>query len=240
MDHKGFCIAGFCLPGDSLHTRDYLAEKGISVNWCPPEFRSGMPPRKNDFYRYYFGNSNDYVVTRASGEETSICGIWLVHWATNTWTSITERATSARADFVAVHFGETITPAAFALDTATFAIDDTVGPVIDLRDPKYQIVYPNGGEVFNVGDTLEVKVRSYRDANAMLLMMREDESFPFPGLNSAFNPRTDSVFTAVIPESIAVSFGRSVSMVSDSWLILVQDYDGTYADYSDGVFGIVR
>lgn len=95
MDHKGFYITRFIrsneLPipiDDQIDNEAY----GVSINWCPVRLRHGSWDDV-DFNYWNFSNSSSYVIGTLSGNLIDSLGetnsLWVVHWATNTWTKIT-------------------------------------------------------------------------------------------------------------------------------------------------------
>lgn len=126
-------------------------------------------------------------------------------------------------------------------------------PPLDAFDPVFQIISPNGGEVFHVGDQCTVKVRSRRPVETLIFVDIEGKSSwppPFfviaptlPG-DSAAGVAGDSTVNAVIftvPDSFTTFGGGQVYSVSDSCLITITDYKTeTYTDTSDCYFSIKK
>jgi hypothetical protein len=236
--HKGFYVLPFFRGSDSVQYETIMLTHGISANWCPVEYRNGIPPMKNDFYRWDFGNSNDYLVGRVSGVESPRHCLWLIEWQTNTWTSLTPQSSQMLADFVSLHIGSYIDYNQFAPDTLT---DTLTTPVIDKYNPCLEVLSPNGGEIFRVGDTCRVRVRALRDADAVLMIRIGDQLSRLPGVDGSINPHEDTLFTFIVPDSLYYCSGIdcfSFSTISSKCRILIQDYSGNanYFDYSDAFF----
>jgi hypothetical protein len=127
-------------------------------------------------------------------------------------------------------------------------------PPLDASDPVFQIISPNGGEVFHVGDQCTVKVRSRLPCPSALIFVDIGgkslwpPSFSvmtasLPG-DSAAGSAGDSTINAVIftvPDSLTQLGGGMVYSVSDSCLITITDYKTeTYSDFSDCYFSIKK
>ena len=88
MDHKGFYMTRFFRAGDpaaNLYT--IPDEHGVSINWCPENYRYGSYSDV-DFNGWSFSNNSDYVVGVQQGTLVA-AGVWVVKWGTNTWTCLT-------------------------------------------------------------------------------------------------------------------------------------------------------
>ena len=127
-------------------------------------------------------------------------------------------------------------------------------PPLDVSDPVFQIISPNGGEVFHVGDQCTVKVRSRLHCPSALIFVDiggknlwppsgSVMTAELPG-DSASGVAGDSTINAVIftvPESLTTYGGSQVYSVSDSCLITITDYKTeTYWDFSDCYFSIKK
>ncbi|MBL8025025.1 MAG: hypothetical protein JNL74_01365, partial [Fibrobacteres bacterium] len=44
-------------------------------------------------------------------------------------------------------------------------------PAIDLFNPQYRVISPNGGETYHPGDTCKIRVRSLKQSNAGLYLI---------------------------------------------------------------------
>jgi hypothetical protein len=88
MDHKGFYITCFMYDTMPSVPRDSVvlsANYGISINWCPSQYRIGTY-RQLGFSAWSFSNDNDWVVGEQEGTNTPLKGVWIVNIPTNTWT----------------------------------------------------------------------------------------------------------------------------------------------------------
>ncbi len=111
----------------------------------------------------------------------------------------------------------------------------------------YRVISPNGGEVFKVGDTLEVVVASgVNDSEALVqLAVTVNGTLKrviLPGLPPrSVNPRAKCRIRFPIPDSLEAGFGSKFSLVSDSVRIRIAWYNNeSYQDFSDGYFRITR
>ena len=113
-------------------------------------------------------------------------------------------------------------------------------------DGHYQVIAPNGGETFHVGDSLQVLAASgQNDSEAVLelAVFRGGKStfVALPGTpRSSIDLRAKCHWDFVIPDSAGTT-GRRVSLVSDSLKIRVARYgqEGFVYDYSDAFFSIL-
>jgi hypothetical protein len=113
-------------------------------------------------------------------------------------------------------------------------------------DGHYQVISPNGGEAFRIGDSLRVLAASgQNDSEAVLeLAVFRDGKSTFvavPGTpRSSIDLRAKCHWNFLIPDSAGAS-GRKVSLVSDSLKIRVARYgqEGFVYDYSDAFFSIL-
>lgn len=113
-------------------------------------------------------------------------------------------------------------------------------------DGHYQVIAPNGGEAFHVGDSLRVLAASgQNDSEAVLeLAVFRDGKSTFvavPGTpRTSIDLRAKCHWDFLIPDSAGAS-GRRVSLVSDSVKIRVARYnqEGFVYDYSDAFFSIL-
>jgi hypothetical protein len=90
MDHKGFYVTRFMFDTMPAINRDsvILSPKyGISINWCPTQYRIGTYDELG-FTGWSFSNNNDYVIGDQEGNNTPIQGAWVVNVPTNTWTLV--------------------------------------------------------------------------------------------------------------------------------------------------------
>jgi hypothetical protein len=124
-------------------------------------------------------------------------------------------------------------------------------PPLDASDPVFQIISPNGGEVFHVGDQCTVKVRSRRPCLSALIFVDIGGKTlippPFPVITTELpgdSASKDSTVNAVIftvSDSFTQLGGSMVYSVSDSCLIYITDYKTeTYSDFSDCYFSIKK
>jgi hypothetical protein len=88
MDHKGFYITPFRHCTDSAVTViENTDVYGISINWCPVEYRLGIWSDVNNG-NWVIGNNSDFVVGTVEGPQAPYWGVWIVQWKTNTWNLI--------------------------------------------------------------------------------------------------------------------------------------------------------
>jgi hypothetical protein len=125
-------------------------------------------------------------------------------------------------------------------------------PPIDDFDPAIQIISPNGGEVFHVGDQCTVKVRSrYPVPSAVVYIdiggrsLTPPSSYPIlgaalPGDSASGNSAvTAAVFT--VSEYDSLFGGGSANGISDSCLMTFTVYQPPYySDTSDCYFSIKK
>jgi hypothetical protein len=138
-------------------------------------------------------------------------------------------------------------------DTIEIVLQDVVCPskalhpdTTDPTNPLYQVISPNGGELFYVGEECTVTVTSASYGEAVLRLSLGDlvvgETFEIPGKNTSFDPSDTVSFSFTIPASLANPIGQQVSLVSDSCFIRMGDYRTTvppgYVDQSDCYFRI--
>jgi len=107
---------------------------------------------------------------------------------------------------------------------------DTANPF----DPQFRVIFPNGGEVFHIGEVCTVRIDAHFADNGQLsLAIQGLDAFELPGVTES--PMIDSGFSVVfvIPADI-----RGNSLISDSCAIIVRQYNGIAADQSDCYFQI--
>ena len=89
-DHKGFFITPFRRYTDAPVS--YLGNdtsRGISINWCPPQWRGGNWSA-NSFGAWKFGNDSSYVIGNQNGTDANAqYAMWVINWKTSTWTQLT-------------------------------------------------------------------------------------------------------------------------------------------------------
>ena len=93
MDHKGFYVNHFFRLGDpAIDIGTIPQAHGVSINWCPADYRFGLY-NQFDFDHENFTNNSEYIALAQIGNGTNtkqaLKGVWLVHWPTNTWTMLT-------------------------------------------------------------------------------------------------------------------------------------------------------
>lgn len=239
IDHKGFYITPFRRDSDppiNLYTQDIL-EFGISINWCPSIYRDN----DENFWGWYFSNNNNYVIGRMMSSKTN-CGAWVVDWQQNIWTPITPLDSNILIMQPAIYFGPIDTGVAYINPACESTVDTFINPNLDLLNPLYRIIEPNGGEVFSIGQICTIRVTSVREGKAMLKMSISSGKIQalLPGFVSSINPQTDSLFIFQIPDSINTG-GQSYSTISSQCKILIVDYTNpSYKDESDQFFEIRR
>lgn len=247
VSHKGFVITPFRRVDDpGLHFyHEHFMEQATSLNFCPAPIRPGA-----EFWGWEFGNRNDLLIGHDVEPGSGSEGLWMVDWESNAWTRLTSRDEPRNIRSAAVYFGNV----RFVDDTTdTSAIDTTDTTSVDPLDPHYRVVYPNGGETFSVGEVCSVKVTAESSGRALLrisLHAGQYEFFP-PGITGEIDPLVDTLSTFVIPPYFVDEVYNTetnqldtvhISTVSDSCLMIIQDYDPTsgYVDYSDGYFRITE
>jgi hypothetical protein len=112
-------------------------------------------------------------------------------------------------------------------------------------DPIYQILKPNGGESYKVGDTLQViAIAGNNEPDAILDFRIEDEtgktaSVLWPTQTRSFRLQDSCIYTMVLPESLSVG-GRRYSLVSSRVKMRVSNYNtpSQIFDMSDDYFRI--
>lgn len=128
-------------------------------------------------------------------------------------------------------------------------LSDSVFPGVDsLADPRYQVITPNGGETYKVGDTMRVVITGAGDVaesgvRIFRISLAGSDFGPLPGLPSAsIDPRKQCEFSFVVPESLASGSGGKFSLVSDSLRISVYHYSlgADHFDFSDSLFRVVK
>jgi hypothetical protein len=90
MDHKGFYVTRFMYDTMPSIERDAVvldSTYGISINWCPTQYRVGTYDELG-FTGWSFSNNNGYVIGEQEGNNTPIQGAWIVNIPTNTWTLV--------------------------------------------------------------------------------------------------------------------------------------------------------
>jgi hypothetical protein len=225
-EHLGFVVTPFRRSTDpAITVDDHIDKFGLSINWCPPQYRFGKWDEM-DFHGWYFGNNNDLVIGSQTGTMTPAKGVWMVNWKNNVWTQLTPPDSVMDIYWQSVYFT--------GKDTG------------NVLDPHYHVVRPNGGEQFTVGQACTVTVSSQRDANAGIRLKIQNGKYSFllPGVTSSINPHVDSTFIFAIPDSFSIdqSGGNTlrVSSASDSCRMCVMDYNVStgFQDCSDNFFSI--
>ena len=225
-EHRGFIVTPFRRVTDSAITvDDHIDKYGLSINWVPMQFNYGLWDQM-DFHGWSFGNNNDLAIGAQTGTLSPVKGFWMVNWKSNVWTQLTPPDSAIAAGWAAVYFTGTDT--------------------MNVADPQYHVVRPNGGEQFSVGQACTVTVTSQRRATAGVRLKIDNGKYSFllPGMTTSINPHADSVVVFTIPDSFAIEQGVGqtvkVSSVSDSCMICVLDYNLTtgFHDCSDNFFSI--
>jgi hypothetical protein len=196
---------------------------GTSINWAPNEFRFGQY-WEVDFIQWYFANSSDYLIGVLRGDLAPVKGLWVVEWKTNRWTSVTPRTQEVFACDPAIY----LTPTTHVLEAQgpNAAQADPVDP----DDPQYQIVKPAGGEIYRVGDTVHIQVRSLFSAASTVYLRFGKRTYMPDSLNRPIDPAMDSMLSFIIPDSAAILTGpdqiTNYSLISDSCAIVIRTYGG--------------
>jgi hypothetical protein len=114
---------------------------------------------------------------------------------------------------------------------------------LEPSDPGYELVYPDSGQVFYIGDTVMIHVRSRRTGNAALSLSLDAgrSYFPIPGIEGSFDPMIDSVHPLVLRDSVYAYDGYR-SMLSDQCRISIWHYGSEQidGDESRGSFTIAK
>lgn len=241
--HTGVAITPFRRVTDAPidFYDEHFDKYGTSLNFCPQQYRN-----EADFWGWYFGNSNDYIIGRQYHEGSSGNGVWILEWQTNTWTRLTPDDLPLDAIQSAVHFGDINIGNP---DSVGHALPDTT--LVDPFDPQYRVVSPNGAETFMIGEICTVVVSASLDGNATLAIEVQGGRYStsLPGVTGSFNPMQEALFTFSILDSFYTEVFNSgtgeveeirVSFVSDSCRIVIQDYNlaNQYQDESDDYFHI--
>lgn len=235
--HKGFYVAPFRRDSDPSIDQytEHLFKFAVSLNWCPEQYQNG----DEDFWGWYFTNSNSYVAGQMISLRGNSCG-WMIDWQNSIWTMLCPIDSNIRIQQPAAYIGAVDTGSLY-IDIACQGIDTLYNPGNDSSNPVYKVISPNGGELFHSNDLCTVKVSSVRPGNAMLYLLLDNGHFNvLLSTSRSFDPQNDSTFTFVIPDTFDV-YGQKVSSVSDKCKIKIKDYNNGahYFDESDGYFQIV-
>jgi hypothetical protein len=233
-EHQGFVVTPFRRDNDPpIDIDEHIVKYALSLNWCPKEYRFGKWDEM-DFRGWSFSNRNDYAIGCQAGTLSPIKALWMVDWQSNIWTMLTPPDSNISVDQggAAVFFSDSFS-------------------MVDDGNPYYRVIYPNGGEVFKVGQQCTVKVASQRDGNAGVKISLQNGlySFMLPSITHAINPYVDSTVIFSIPETFTLKrYSQAlggieeipISTISDSCRICVQDYNATngFGDCSMGFFRI--
>lgn len=241
--HKGFYISPFRRVTDppiNFFT-EHVDRYGISLNWCPSEYQS-RSRSDVDFWGWYFGNNNDYVIGRQLGYLNEN-GIWMINWKSNTWYRLTPVERNIQTLQPAVYFyandEDTLIAGQCEEDTSEKPVP--YDPATDAFNPNYKIIYPNGGQSFAVGEQCVIKVTAARSGNAVINITYNNglNWNQLPGLNRSINPIIDSVIVFTIPDSASIGKGKKISTISNNcWLQLIDYGNPNFNDISDGPFSI--
>lgn len=238
-EHKGFTITPFWSDTSAPQVMEHsVDEHAISINWCPERFRFGSAVEQN-FWDWYFGNSNDYIIGNQRGDLADMHGIWLVRWHDNNWTFLTDPAAKIEAYQPAVHFCSMDT---VQVDTAQ--VGETTAAA-DPNNPSYKVVSPNGGETFLYGDTLHLVVSCKKHGNIIIRLSTNGGISYQEAYGKAVDPLTDTLILIPLTPDVVTA---DTSLQNDSCLnalqfakclVRIQDYgNGSYFDVSDSFFSI--
>jgi hypothetical protein len=244
QEHNGFYVTHFYHVSDQPvnMVTDYLDKYASSINWCPEEYQNYNNMSMVDFWGWYFGNRDDYVIGRQLGS-LGQNGIWMVDWPTNTWYRLTPVEQNILTLQPAVFFYSDSIP---GITDSAQCMDDTsesplpYDPTTDWFNPHLHVVRPNGGETYAVGEQCTVQVSASRPGSDVLYLSVDDgKSFAtLPGFTTAINPFSDTIAVFTIPDSIESGAGQE-STISDKCLIEIRDYgNSNYYDISDSTFSI--
>jgi hypothetical protein len=243
--HNGFYITEFRRITDTPinYFTDHIDRYGVSINWCPLEYQ-GKPRSEVDFWGWYFGNKNEYVIGRQMGYLNEN-GIWMIDWQNNVWYRLTPVEKNILSQQPAVYFytnnQSTLIGEPCEEDTSEKPLP--YDPTTDEFNPNYKILYPNGGETFMVGQQCTVKVTTIRNGNAMLnITFNNGLNWDLlPGLDRSINPAIDSLIVFTIPDSVSIGKGKKISTVSDYCWLQIMDYGNpNFKDLSDAPFSIKK
>jgi len=224
--HNGFYISEFRHDSDPAIPIDHhLKYYGVSLNYVPSQYQS-FSWNGTDFNEWSFSNDNNFVIGRLAGNDPVNHGAWVCEWKRNIWTSVTPLDTSIEAESPVLFFGNYID----SVVVPDSLQDTTDTSIVDPHDPHYEVLFPNGGETFIVGEVCSVTVSSVRDGNAYVKMLINDDERSIPGLNASLNPVGGTTLTFTMPSDF----------VSDNCRILIIDYsEWDYYDESDEVFRVI-
>jgi len=117
----------------------------------------------------------------------------------------------------------------------------TQQPECELGTQALKVCSPNGGEVFQVGDTLYIEWNADLNAiNDAALYFSNNGGLDWIDLNSASIEPGNRIwgrFPWVIPSSINV-YEQNRPVASNQCLIRINDYDMQFEDLSDAAFEI--
>jgi hypothetical protein len=118
---------------------------------------------------------------------------------------------------------------------------------VDCQNVTYAVVYPNGGEIFKVGDTLKVQVTASASLTAGIDI--HIGKYNWAIVRGSINPTWDTTYHFVIPRSMSWFTwddiesdwnDTSISTISSECKIRVYDYNNKELyDYSDSFFTII-
>lgn len=243
--HKGFYITKFRRITDTPinYFTDHIDRDGISINFCPLQYQD-KSRKEVDFWGWYFGNNNDFVIGRQMGYLNEN-GVWMIDWKNNIWYRLTPVEKNVLTQQPAVYFytnnHSSLLGEPCEEDTSEKPLP--YDPTIDEFNPNYKILYPNGGETFVVGQQCTVKVTTIRQGNAMLnVTFNNGLNWDLlPGLDRSINPAIDSLIVFTIPDSVSIGTGKKISTVSDNcWLQIIDYGNPNFNDLSDAPFSIKK
>ena len=241
-NHNGFYITNFRHTGDPpIDFRTEQTDKyAISINWCPLEYQN-YSMAEVDFWGWYFGNSDEYVIGRQLGS-LGQNGIWMVHWQENIWYRLSPAVDNILTLQPAVYFYNSSMP---KIDSTLFCQHDSsqvappYNPNDDWFNPRYCIKSPNGGEVLIQGHSLEIKLFAAHSGSAILSLSLNGGKNYAPLLPHPIDPLIDTLILYTIPDSLLV-LNEMRSTISNQCLLQIMDYGNSkYFDRSDSVFSIV-
>lgn len=241
--HKGFFITPFRRVTDppvNMYT-EHIDKFGTSINWCPLQYQnsSGF---EVDYWGWYFSNRNDLIIGRQIGALNED-GLWVVDWEKSVWYRVTPIEKNIKALMPAVYFY----PEGKSSVVIDHCNEDTsekplpYNPDTDFFNPHYKIKYPNGGEIFKVGDKVTVEVASSREGNAILNISYDNglNWVQVPGLTRSINPLYDTKITFTIPDSVTIG-RKKISTNSETCYLQLMDYgNSNFNDISDSPFSII-
>lgn len=193
FQHKGFYVSRFYRDTDSaVGTREHVHRYSYSLNWCPDKY---LPWEWTavDFNLYNFTNNNKILVAAQCGDSSTRQGLWAIDWQTNYWYPLNPDSIAIKASGLAGYIGSFDQSILDSLAKWNTSFSDT-----SVKNPiGYKIVRPYGKEVYYPGERCTIQVYSKEEGNASVKI--QFGKYVFNILNTAINPKKDSIISYVIP-----------------------------------------